>query len=216
MKKLIIPILILVLLSGTLFSQKIVTVEIQDKSWIAINGSTNVLSFKLTHSGNKLPRKTINTTAIQNFNKIYLSENQLSLTARNFTSDNRMALRDFLKLIKSKTYPTIEVQLNYFESISNDQTEDLYSKVNASVNITITGVTQQYKIPVSSSQQGDLVTILGEKKISIRDFGLVPPVEMMGLIKVSEWISIDFHMICKLTFTKASQGGIKVGKASQD
>jgi len=42
------------------------------------------------------------------------------------------------------------------------------------------------------------------KKISIRDFGLTPISQMMGLIKVSEWIDIDFHMICKITTSEES------------
>jgi len=73
------------------------------------------------------------------------------------------------------------------------------------VNITIAGVTKQYYIPVSSNQHGEDVFVDGGKKISIRDFGLEAPEVMYGLIKVSEWINIDFHLICKLTFTNNIQ-----------
>lgn len=173
-------------------------------SWLAINGTSNILSFKLTHSGEKLLGKSITTNVIQKHNKIFLSKNKLSIEVKNFKSDNRMALRDFLKLIKSDSFPTLDVQLNYIETVQGVET-DKYSKGNASIDISITGVTKQYQIPVNSSKHGEYISVAGAKKINIRDFGLVPPVEMLGLIKVSEWITINYHMVCKLTFAKDPQ-----------
>ena len=197
MKKSFVISILIILFAGLALSQTTVKVDLMKNSRLAIKGSTNILPFKLVHSGEKLLGKSITITATQNQNKIYLSQNQLAIQINNFTSDNIMALRDFKKLIKSDTYPSIKVQLNYIESASGNDKE-VYSKGNASVNITITGVTRQYFIPVSSNKKDDCITIVGEKKMSIRDFGLEPPIEMLGLIKVSEWISIDFKMVCKL------------------
>lgn len=196
-------------------AQTNVLVDVQKNSWIAIHGTTNVIPFKLLHSGDKLSKKSIHTSAIRSMNRIYLSENQLSLEVKNFTSDNKMALRDFLKLIKSKQYPTIDVHLNYIETPPDIQPEQMFSKVAASVDITITGVTRQYHIPVTSVKQGDIVNVQGMKKISIRDFGLEPPVHMMGLLKVSEWIEIDFNMNCRLTFEKDRTEGSVQNPAKQ-
>ena len=109
-----------------------------------------------------------------------------------------MALKDFLKLLKSDVYPTLKVQLNYvdLESISE---KGIFNRGNALVSITITGITRNYSIPISLSSNRDQYIVDGIKKLSIRDFGLTPEKKMMGLIKVSEWITIDFHMICKIT-----------------
>jgi hypothetical protein len=191
------------LFTGLLHSQTTVKVDLLKNSWLAINGTTNIVGFKLLHNGEKLFGKSITMTASQNQNKIYLSQNQLAIQVSNFSSDNIMALRDFKKLIKSDSYPTIKVQLNYIEALPGNE-KDAYSKGNASVNITITGVTHQYIIPVSSNKQSEYISVAGGKKIDIRDFGLQPPVEMMGLIKVNEWISIDFRMVCKLTLKDAT------------
>ncbi len=173
-------------------------------SWLAINGTSNILSFKLTHNGEKLLGKSITTNVFQKHNKIFLSENKLSIEVKNFKSDNRMALRDFLKLIKSESFPTLDTQLNYIETIPGIEKEK-YAKGIAFLSITITGVTKPYNIPVSSCRNGEYISVDGTKKINIRDFGLEPPVEMLGLLKVNEWISINFHMVCKLTFTKDNQ-----------
>ena len=201
MKKKYCLILLISLFSGHLLSQTTVKVDLMKNSWLSINGTTNVLSFKLVQNGDKLLNKPITITATQNQNKVFLSQNQLNINTKNFSSDNPMALRDFLKLIKSDAFPSIKVQLNHIET-PQENDKEIYSKVNASVNITITGITHQYNIPVSSAKKGDFISLKGIKKISIRDFGLEPPVEMMGLIKVSEWISIDFQMTCKIELNK--------------
>ena len=183
-------------------SQTTVNVDLHNSSYITINGSSNVLSFKLFQKGEDLTTKNFTFTATKNQNRIYISENQLSIPVRKFNSDNRMALRDFLKLIKSVDYPNLLVQLNYFESTPGSD-KIRFSKGNASVNITITGVTKQFNIPITSNQEGDIYAVDGKKNISIRDFGLTPPVEMMGLIKVSEWIDINFHLIGKVRVHKS-------------
>lgn len=201
MKKFASIVLLIGLFLNSLFSQTTVKVDLMKNSWLTINGKTNILPFKLTHNGEKLLGKSITITATQNQNKLFLSQNQLAIQVKNFSSDNPMALRDFMKLIKSDVYPTIKAQLNYIETVPGNE-KDIHSKGNAFVNITITGITQQYSIPVSSNKHGDYISVVGGKRINIRDFGLEPPVEMLGLIKVSEWISIDFRMVCKLTFDK--------------
>lgn len=200
MKKIVLFICI-ILNSWIVFAQTNLSVDLQKNSWIAIYGTTNILSFKLLHSGDKIADKTVNITATQNHNRIYLSQNQLSIKVNNFDSDNKMARRDFLKLVKADTYPTLGIQLNYVETAPGTE-EEAYTKGNVFVNITITGVTKPYSIPVTSKKIGEYISINGTKKINIRDFGLEPPQEILGLIKVSEWISIQFHFVCKFTVEK--------------
>jgi hypothetical protein len=184
-------------ISHSLSAQTIVSVDLQKNSSLTINGSTNLLSFKLFQNGDKLSRRNLTVSTSRNQNKVLLSQNQLSLTVKNFSSDNKTALNDFLKLLKSDIYPTLQVQLNYLD-IQPAAGNIPATNGNAFVNITITGVTKQFSIPISTIREGDFYTVDGEKRMSIREFGLTPPVKMMGLVKVSEWITVDFHMICKI------------------
>ena len=186
----------------SIFSQTTVAIELHDNSFITINGTTNLLSFKLFQKGEDLINKSFTLTTSQHHNRIYISQNQITIPVSKFNSENKMALRDFLKLIKSNDYPNLIIQLNYLEANqTNDKNNN--SNGNASVDITITGITKKFDIPISSKQAGDIYSIDGEKNISIRDFGLTPPVEMMGLIKVSEWIDIHFHFIGKMKVYKS-------------
>ena len=173
------------------------TAEVQKNSSLTISGSTNVVPFKLYQNGDKLSKTKLTVTPTFAQNKIFLSQNQLSVVVKNFASPNFMALKDFLSLIKSDKYPTLQVQINYLDIDTNSENGDSF-KGNALVSITITGITRNYSIPISSKNNGEIYCVDGNKRMSIRDFGLTPKSKMMGLIKVSEWINIDFHMICKI------------------
>ena len=208
MKRLPGIILLILIASQSLSSQTIVSFDLQKNSSLTIYGSTNLLSFKLLINGEKLPRQNFTITATQNRNRTILSENLLSIDVKDFTSDNKMALRDFLKLIKSDIYPNLQVQLNSLEILPNQKISKNFQIAQsaesaygiATVSITITGVTKQYSVPITFDREGNLYSVDGNKKISIRDFGLIPPVQIMGLIKVSEWIEIHFHIIGKISF----------------
>lgn len=178
-------------------AQSVVAAEIQKNSSLIINGSTNLVSFKIYQDGEKLSRSKMSVITTQNQNRLFVSQNLLSVVVKNFTSSNVMALKDFLKLVKSDTYPTLQVQLNYLDVQPVCQKGKTYNG-EALVNITITGKTKQYSIPITYSSNGEINTVDGSKKLSIKDFGLTPETKMMGMIKVSEWINIDFHIICKI------------------
>jgi len=191
-------IFILLLQSSLLQSQTQVLVELHKSSSLVIHGKTNVVSFKLAQDGSKLLSKPLSLVAVQQQGKLFLSQNILAIQVESFTASNPMIVRDFLKLMKADKYPVLEVQLDHFESAATP-VKDKPLCGDAYVKITIAEHTRQFKIPVSSHKNKELVVVSGKKKINIRDFGLEPPVEMLGMIKVSEWIEIDFNLRCKIT-----------------
>lgn len=197
MKKLLYLLALYFIISIPAIAQSLVSAEIQKNSSLTITGSTNLVSFKIFQNGDKLIRSKLSIVTTQNQNKIALSQNQLTVAVKKFDSNNALALKDFLKLLKSDNYPTLQVQLNYLDVQPMSEKGKTYTG-EALVNITITGKTRYYSIPISFSNNGDVYTVLGNKKLNIRDFGLTPETKMMGLIKVSEWIHIDFHIICKI------------------
>lgn len=175
-------------------SSAAVAVDVNKNSSLSINGSSNIVNFKLTQSSENFIQKNMIITASQNDKKLYLSENQLIVPIKSFTSSNKMALRDFYKLLKSDEYPTMDIHLDY---IHLPDTTDLTTGV-AVVDVTITGVTKRYNFPFKIEKNGTRYIFNIEKQINIRDFGLEPPVQMMGMLKVDEKINIDLKMICDI------------------
>lgn len=173
--------------------------ELGRSSSLTITGSTNISKFRLVLSGDKFPGSEYVFLANQILNRITISQNKLALEVKNFTSGNKMALNGFFKLIKSESYPFLSIQLNSLELLPvAPDSNSVQGK--ASVNITITGVTKQYSMLFSARLENGIQCADSKMKISIRDFGLVPPVEMMGLVKTSEWIEIDLHIAAKISF----------------
>jgi hypothetical protein len=179
-------------------SQNTITVDIQNESYLTLVGSTNIASFLLIQKGDKITNKKIVIPVSLNKGQINFGQNQLALSVLNFSSDNPIAYHDFMQLLKVKQYPQLFVQLLNMSLVPNKEKVTTTLKGNAEITITITGVTKNYQIPFISSRVGDLVTVEGTHKFSIRDFGLVPPTKLMGLVRTSEIVDIKFHFIFKI------------------
>lgn len=179
-------------------AQTAVNLILQKNSYISIKGNSNIVPFSLFQQGDKFISHNKTFTALQNQNKLIFNQSQLAIGVNNFSSDNRLALRDFKKLMKSDIYPNLQIHIQHIDLLPNALNAKLL-KGTALINITITGVTKQYLIPITSNYKGDITIIDGKKDINIRDFGLTPPEELMGLVKVSEWININFRLNCKIS-----------------
>ena len=204
MKALFALLLIGILTTGAVVAQTssaVVAVDVNKNSSLSINGSSNIVNFTLTQSSENFIQKNMIITASQNDKKLYLSENRLIVPVKSFTSSNKMALRDFYKLLKSDEYPTMDIQLNHIDLPENPK---LTTGV-AVVDVTITEVTKKYQFPIKTEKNGTRYIFDIEKHINIRDFGLEPPVQMMGMLKVDEMININLKMICNIQPAESAQ-----------
>lgn len=184
-------------LSQSFSAQNLVPTEIQSSSYLTINGSTNLIKFELHQNHEKLSKGKLKVGTTISQNKTYLTQNQLSVMVKSFTSNNFIALKEFFKLVNSDTYPALQVQINFAEPLLISEKGQNYSG-NALISMTITGVTKQYTIPVTLKTNGNIFILDGNKKLSIHDFGLYPKPKMMGLVIISDWIDIDFHIVYKI------------------
>lgn len=161
---------------------------------LTIQGKSNVVDFKLDQPGEKFIQKQMYITASRRDGKLYLSEKKLEIPVKKFMSSNKMALRDFHKLVKSDEYPVMHIELDHIR-LSDEPLDDT---VDALIDVTITGVTRRYTFPVKAEKNGSNFTFDIKKSINIRDFNLTPPVHMMGMLKVDEWITINLFMECDI------------------
>lgn len=95
----------------------------------------------------------------------------------------------------------MDIQLNHIDLPQNPK---LATGV-AVVDVTITGVTKKYQFPIKTEKNGTRYIFDIEKHINIRDFGLEPPVQMMGMLKVDEMININLKMICNIQPAESAQ-----------
>lgn len=171
-----------------------VTVDVKDKSILTIQGKSNIVDFKFEQPSKMFISKKLYITASRRDSILYLSESTLEISVKNFTSANRMALRDFNKLVKSDQYPIMHIELDHIELDDKSST----TIGNAVIDVTITDVTKRYIFPVTGGKNGNNFTFDVTKEINIRDFNLIPPTHMMGMIKVDELITINLFLECDI------------------
>jgi hypothetical protein len=172
-----------------------VTVDVKDKSVLSIHGKSNVVDFTFDKPSKEFIYNKLYVVASWKNDKIYLSESNLEIPVKSFNSSNKMALRDFNKLVKSDQYPKMLIKLDHIELADRSSTSAVG---NAVIDVTITDVTKRYIFPVTTGKNGNNFTFDITKEINIRDFNLTPPVHMMGMIKVDELITINLFMECDI------------------
>ncbi len=114
----------------------------------------------------------------------------LQLQLSDFQSRNQHMKDDFLELLKASKYPYIYITFIVDPLVSGDQISKSLTAI-----ITIAGISRMYRIDCRNLDlNGSELHIDGEKKLSIRDFNLVPPSKLKGMVRVDEVVDIQFSI----------------------
>lgn len=196
MKKL--PFCILfVLVTFPAFSQLKAIVELNRHSTLSIYVETNMMNFSLVQKGDQLLNTPVTLSACVQKNKLVVEQNKLDIDVRGFKSENLIAQREFYKLMKVEQFPRMKIELLRFVPGTETNADHLCG--TAVLNITITNVTKKYEFPVVIGKDDGLMRVAGKKRISITDFGLAAPKNLLlGMVKINEQIVIDLNFLCKL------------------
>lgn len=163
-----------------------------ESTLVEVNGTTNISRFRLTYN-NELDKVEKNIiTLYKKGNCTSLVSPKLTLEIKRFKSHNPIAEKGFFKLVKANKYPLMYIETDEIQLINIDDSRCNQEKVR--VKVTITGVSKEYEIPYQQKLTNNLLTIAGNVKISIKDFGLTPPDDLLGLVKTSEWVTIYLKM----------------------
>lgn len=163
---------------------------VKGDSSLYIHGKTNVNAF---------------TCGIPGFNKTnYLSYNsagkekvsfqqscEIVINVDGFKCENSMMTRDLLKTLNANAHPTMNIK---FKTISLPLSTVCSGQIISSrAAIDLAGKTSIYSIDlkVSNVDQNNL-TLKGSRQICFSDFDLIPPSKMGGLVKVNDFIEVNF------------------------
>ncbi len=189
---------LLMVVSVPVFSQYKAIVELKKSSALSIFVETNVMNFTLVQNGDKLLTTPVKISANVQKNKLFVDHNKLNIDVSGFKSANHVGQCEFYKLMRVDRFPQMNIELIRFDA-ETQKLEDR-SCGQAWLNITITNVTRKYEFPVIIEKEKGLMRIAGRKKISITDFGLTAPKNLLlGMVKVNEQIVIDLNFLCKLS-----------------
>ncbi|MBR9846908.1 MAG: YceI family protein [Algicola sp.] len=191
MKKIV---LILIIISGFAFTTNEVfndtSVLITPESQLLIKGKTNVSKFKCEFNINQINEPIPLYYQVKN-NKMVFEKAKLKLDNQCFDCGSKGINKDFRALLKSESYPEIELHLKEIKNIETNP-----SKVNALLELHIAGKSKSYLTPLTIDNSKD-ICVSGLLKLNITDFGLIAPKKALGLVVVSDEIEINFELIFK-------------------
>jgi polyisoprenoid-binding protein YceI len=115
----------------------------------------------------------------------------LDVPVANLRSGNAMFDRETWKLIDSNRFPRIAADLRELRSALGP------NHYEASGDVTLAGRSRKYDGELTFAHDQENVTIDGELRIDIRDFGLKPP--NLLIIKVDPAVKAVLHLVARKT-----------------
>lgn len=179
----------LFILSNFYFSsarKEIVTLSFTPKSTLIIKGKSNVHQFECDYNTYELS-DSLKVNFKKNDNTVVFENTQLLLEKTEFDCGGRGINKDFHKLLQTKDFPHIKMNLKKV-ALSGKNT------VNAEVSFTICEITKNYSVPISISQHQNKMNFKGDIALSLHDFHLTTPKKIMGLIKVKDTIIVNINL----------------------
>jgi hypothetical protein len=112
---------------------------------------------------------------------------------KDFKCTNRIAYRDFLKLLRANEYPEIKVSIpgNIVEQLQNKESVVLHD-----VLITIAGTSKKYDIICKSERKkgsGDNI-LVGTISVRLEDLNIDPPEKYFGMVKIKDHVIVKFGL----------------------
>lgn len=118
---------------------------------------------------------------------------EISMKSSGFDCHNSMMTRDFSKMVKANEFP--EISIRFIELEENLSVKNV---LLGKVEITLAGKSNVYTVScVVKEESKNRKHMEGNRTFLFSDFGLKPPQKLFGAVKVSDEISVDFHLELK-------------------
>ncbi len=162
-------------------------------SSINISGKSNIRPFSCK-SSTIYKQDTLIIRYMKKDNIYNLENASIEIDLNGFDCGNSFLDKDFGKLLQKDKYPTLKIYLNQITLNETMEPEKILPGV-ADFVIGIAGVNKCYITKFYSSIINGIWLVEGELELSISDFNLTPPKKLLGLVKISEEILIEFRYL---------------------
>ena len=185
--------LLALLSSSAVDSDEIIyRLAIHPTSSVTVRGSTNVNKFQCK-IGRYTGKDTLLLTA-ERGKGAYFKRGNVKLEASLFDCEKHVITKDFAETIQAKKYPNITINFISLERLPEfAKTEEPFK---GKLMITLANASAPAEVRCRIiKDKNNLIHLKGWHLFKFSDFKLEPPTKMMGLIKVEELITVDFHMV---------------------
>ena len=165
---------------------------IHPTSSITIAGSTNVNKYKCI-----IAKYTGSDTLLLTAERgkgAHFKKGLVNLEASRFDCEKNIITKDFAETIQAKKYPQITINFLSFERVP--EFKDSEEPFRCKFVITLANVAVPCDVRAKIvKDKNNLIHLRGWHLFKFSDFKLDPPTKMMGMIKVDEMITVDFHVV---------------------
>lgn len=168
--------------------------QLAEDSRLYIKGTSNVTDFTC-HCLESFPKATAKIT--ENGSRIQFAKTALQIRTKKLDCGNKPMNNDMYNTLKANDYPHIQMTLIETRRPAGSflQTKNSWTALDATLEITIAGVTRKELVPVQGRKtDADAYHFKGTKTLLMTNYGLKPPRALMGLIKVSDEIIIELDL----------------------
>lgn len=166
---------------------------IQPASSLTIKGKSNFNSFQcriMEYTGSDT------LVLVENGENRYpvFQKGFVGLAASSFDCGIKLITHDFRETIKSKEYPVVSIEFISFERTPSYS--GMKEEFRGELEISIGGVTKPFGMNFTmETNDAGVIHFKGTRNFTFTDFNLEPPSKMMGLIKVEDLLTVNFHLV---------------------
>ena len=172
--------------SANILKAESVQINLQE-SKIAIKGTSTL------HDWESISKSSKATIVINNYKDAEIEQLNLTVDVASIKNTKGHSMMDKLtrKALKSEDFPQITYVFIRGDVISNTSKE---LKIKLLGDLTIAGKTNQISVLTSIDKSAASVTLKGQHKLKMTDYGIDPPKALFGTVKTGDEITIDFSI----------------------
>jgi hypothetical protein len=122
------------------------------------------------------------------------SQGRVNLNASGFDCGMRAMTKDFTKTIKADKYPNIVIEFISFERAVHFDKESEKFKGKITISLANAVVVTDVQCGIEKDKNG-WFHLIGSRNFTFSDFKLEPPKHMLGLVKVDQNLTVNFHLV---------------------
>jgi hypothetical protein len=155
---------------------------------VLIIGTTNVSKFSLNYSQRAKPESFVSGEVRESNGEQKVS---FAVPVKDVVASQRLMKRDFEDMIDADNHPRILIEIlsDDIYRILND-----FGEGSTALDLSIAGSQQQYMSSVFVENSDKHISINGNIKLLLTDFGLKLPSKLFGLVRVRDDVVIDYSI----------------------
>ncbi len=180
--------------SGRVMAQESFVVHSPSRFWIS--GSSNVNRFTCetedVEGGGALPARSMRSAASAVGEEV---EAALSIEVASFDCGHSRMNADMYEALKAGAFPHIRFRLIQAELLQSESTNDGWRPIRATSEIIIAGQKRILNFDAEGQQTADSsYRVRGSIPVKMTDFGVKPPIAMLGLVRAKDDITVHFDV----------------------